>query len=408
MQEVTQSFTGTRIILGVTGGIAAYKSADLARRLIERGAEVRVVMTAGARQFVAPLTFQAVSGHPVHTDLLDPNAEAAMGHIELARWADQVLVAPATADFMARLSAGLADDLLTTLCLATQAPVILAPAMNQQMWANAATQDNRERLEQRGVRLLGPAIGDQACGEVGPGRMLEPLEIVSALEPRSEWSGVRLLITAGPTFEDLDPVRFLGNRSSGRMGFALAAQAAAWGAKVTLVAGPVRQPTPPGVERIDVRSALDMHDAVMARAEDSDVFIAAAAVADFRPAQAATEKIKKDGSERMSIDLEVNPDILAEVAARSPRPFTVGFAAETEKVVEYARRKLASKGVDMICANHVGGERGGFDCSDNALEVLFRGGQESIPMMSKLEVARDLLRLIGETREQQGRQTANG
>jgi phosphopantothenoylcysteine decarboxylase/phosphopantothenate--cysteine ligase len=409
MQRVSQAFTGKRIVLGVTGGIAAYKSADLVRRLLERDAEVRVVMTRGACGFVTPLTFQAVSGQPVHTNLLDTAAEAAMGHIELARWADLVLVAPATADFMARLSAGLADDLLTTLCLATSAEVVLAPAMNQQMWAHAATRANAQQLVQRGIRLLGPASGDQACGEIGPGRMLEPLQICDGLLPATDWQGLSVLITAGPTLEDLDPVRYLGNRSSGKMGFALAAQAAAAGAQVCLVAGPVQLDTPAGVERVDIRSASQMHQAVLAKAGKVDVFIAAAAVADFRPVEQAPEKLKKGQDQSMTLELKRNPDILAEVAALTTgRPLTVGFAAETSKLVEHARSKLVAKGIDLIAANQVGGAQGGFDSDDNALEVLSADSQDSIPMTSKAEAARRLLNIILDYRNREERRIANG
>jgi len=374
---------------------------------------VRVVMTAGARAFVAPLTFQAVSGEPVHGELLDADAEAGMGHIELARWADLVLVAPASADFMARLSAGLADDLLATLCLATAAPIALAPAMNHRMWSNPATRDNAELLVRRGVALFGPGIGDQACGESGPGRMLEPIELVDQVEGRfavaSAWRGRRVLVTAGPTYEDVDPVRFIGNRSSGRMGFAIAAEAAMRGAEVTLVAGPVHRSTPAGVERVDVRSARDMHAAVMERAGACDIFVAAAAVADFRPREAATEKLKKGEARELSLALERNPDILAAVCAlEKGRPLAVGFAAETDNVVEYARAKLEAKGADMICANVVGAEQGGFDATQNALEVLYPGGQVSIPMLEKHAVARRLLDLIEAHQAKEGELAAHG
>ena len=368
-----------RIVLGVTGGIAAYKSADLVRRLQDAGAEVRVVMTRGAQAFVTPLTFQAVSGNPVHTNLLDEHAEAGMGHIELARWADQVLVAPATADFMARLAHGLADDLLTTLCLATAAPLTLAPAMNRHMWSNPATVANRDILETRGVRLLGPGEGSQACGESGPGRILEPAELAEALigSAVQSLSGRRVLVTAGPTHEDLDPVRFIGNRSSGRMGFAVAAAAARAGAEVILVAGPVQLESPQGVERRDVRSAREMHAEVMAAASSMDVFIGVAAVADYRPADPAPEKIKK-GSGGMEVSLVANPDIIADVAALENSPFTVGFAAETEKLEEHALDKLSRKRLDMIAANRVGQEGTGFEVGEN--EILLLSGNEKKPL----------------------------
>lgn len=370
---------GERILLGVTGGIAAYKSPDLVRRLREAGADVRVVMTRGAQAFVTPLTFQAVSGHRVHTELLDEEAEAGMGHIELARWADRILVAPATADFMARLAHGLAPDLLSTLCLASTAPISLAPAMNQQMWSNAATRENTEILLARGIELLGPGTGDQACGDVGPGRMLEPAEIVEALTGGRApiLAGRRVLITAGPTFEDIDPVRFIGNRSSGKMGFALARAARAAGANVTLVAGPCALPAPAGVERMDVRSAAEMHDAVFERVGDADIFIGVAAVADYTPVRPATSKMKK-GLPKQRIELTATADIVADVAALEARPYTVGFAAETENVVDYARDKLLRKGLDMIAANRVGETGTGFAGDDNEILLLIRdpvGGQ---------------------------------
>lgn len=391
------SLAHKRILLGVTGGIAAYKAAELTRRLRQAGAELRVVMTRGACAFVTPLTFQALSGHPVRTELFDPAAEAAMGHIELARWADAVLVAPATADFMARLAQGRADDLLSTLCLATEAPVALAPAMNRLMWANPATQANARQLVERGLRLLGPAAGAQACGEEGPGRMLEPealVEAVAGLFASGALAGRRVLITAGPTREPLDPVRYLTNRSSGRMGFALAEAATEAGAQVSLVAGPVSLATPRGVERIDVETAAQMHAAVMERVQDCELFIATAAVADYRPAAPAAQKIKKS-AEDLDLSLTRNPDILAEVAARRPRPFVVGFAAETERLLEHARAKLEAKGLDMIAANWVGPGRG-FDAEDNALEVLWPGGQATLGPQPKPRLARALIALIAE------------
>lgn len=362
-----------RILLGVCGGIAAYKAAELVRRLRERGADVQVVMTANATRFVGEATFQALSGRPVRSTLWDAQAEAAMGHIELARWADAIVVAPASASTLARLAHGLADDLLSTLALASTAPQWLAPAMNQAMWAHPATQANIGTLRQRGARILGPGVGDQACGDVGAGRMLEPLEIVAALEQAalpgsSLLAGRHVLVSAGPTYEDLDPVRYLGNRSSGRMGFAIAARAAAMGARVTLVAGPVQLPTPPGVRRIDVRSAQQMRDAVLAEADAADVYIGAAAVADFRPRGVAEDKIKKT-QDGLTLALERTPDILAELGARPQRPLLVGFAAETRDVEAYARDKLARKNLDLIAANQVGEGRG-FEVADNAL-VLF-------------------------------------
>ncbi|BCU08059.1 bifunctional phosphopantothenoylcysteine decarboxylase/phosphopantothenate--cysteine ligase CoaBC [Allochromatium tepidum] len=388
---------GSRVLLGVGAGIAAYKSVDLVRRLKERGADVRVVMTEAAAAFVAPLTFQAVSGHRVRTTLLDPGAEAGMGHIELARWADCLLIAPATADVMARLAAGLANDLLTTVALACEAPLFIAPAMNQAMWRHPATQANLETLRARGVGVLGPAVGEQACGDQGPGRMLEPLEIAEALFPPPErpLTGVRVLLTAGPTREPLDPVRFLGNRSSGRMGFALAEALEALGARVTLVAGPTSLPAPRVAERVDVETALEMHEAVMARAADCDLFVATAAVADYRPIDPAENKIKKNADE-LTLRLVRNPDILAEVAALPDPPFTVGFAAETDRVEEYARDKLARKGLNMIAANQVGGAQGGFERAENALSVIWRDDRRELPMMDKTRLARELARLIAE------------
>lgn len=387
-----------RIVLGVSGGIAAYKAPDLVRRLRERGAEVQVVMTAGAQRFVTPTTFQAVAGREVRAELWDPAAEAAMGHIELARWADLILLAPATADLIARLASGRADDLLTTLVLATDAKVALAPAMNRLMWSHPATQANVAILRHRGVELLGPGRGEQACGETGDGRMLEPLEIVAGVEcllPAAVSSGLagkHVLITAGPTRERLDPVRYISNRSSGKMGFALADAARAAGAEVTLVAGPVNLPTPVGVRRIDVESAAQMHDAVDAVVGTADVFIGTAAVADYRPAVVAERKIKKSG-ERVEIVLERTPDILASVAARKQRPYVVGFAAETHDVETYARGKLESKNLDLIAANEVGDDKV-FDRDDNSLVVLWREGRAPIGPSSKQVVAKELIELI--------------
>ena len=383
---------GKRILLGVTGGIAAYKSADLVRRLRDAGAEVRVVMTRGALAFVTPLTFQAVSGNPVHTTLLDEDAEAGMGHIELARWADQILVAPATADFIARLAHGLADDLLSTLCLASSASLVLAPAMNQQMWLHAATQSNCAILQERGARLLGPASGSQACGETGPGRMVEPVHLVEALMdfPSGELAGRHVVVTAGPTYEDIDPVRFIGNRSSGRMGFAVAQAAAEAGAKVSLVAGPTRLNTPPGVERTDVRAALEMRDAAVQLASGADVFISVAAVADYTPVSPATQKIKK-GLPKQKLELISTPDIVAEVAAIANGPLTVGFAAETEKLREHALEKLSRKRLDMIAANRVGQDGTGFESEENEILLLSMEGEKPLGKGSKTQLARLLI-----------------
>lgn len=387
------SLAGRKVLLGVTGGIAAYKSADLVRRIREQGAEVRVVMTEGAQAFITPLTFQAVSGHEVRTELFDRGAEAAMGHIELARWADVICVAPASADFIARLRAGMANDLLTTLCLATDAKLVIAPAMNRLMWANPATRENCVALEQRGVVMLGPASGSQACGETGEGRMLQPLEIVddlSRLLGEGPLAGKQVLITAGPTLEPIDPVRYISNNSSGKMGYAVAAAAARLGAVVTLVSGPVTLDAPPHVQRVWASSAEEMLNAVMARAAEADIFIATAAVADYRPAQQANSKIKKQ-NDSLNIALERTEDILATVAATYKDVFTVGFAAETDKLLEYARGKLARKRLDMVAANWVNQPGTGFDADQNALTVVSEHGEEELPVMSKAELATELM-----------------
>ena len=434
-----------RVLLGISGGIAAYKSADLVRRLIERGAEVRVVMTPAARAFITPLTLQALSGHPVRVDLLSPEAEAGMDHIALARWADQVLIAPATADLIARLACGLADDLLTTLVLATEAPVAIAPAMNHQMWAHPATQENVERLAARGVRMIGPAVGEQACGEQGAGRMKEPVAIAEAIlgahraihdagqggteaEARAgaqatgvetqaarlaakrarqrqdavssrdghPLAGRRVLMTVGSTREAIDPVRFIGNRSSGKMGYALAEALRACGAQVMLIAGPTSVPAPAGMMRVEVESALQMRAAVMAQVQTCDLFIATAAVADYRPEAPVEGKIKKTDA-AMTLTLVRNPDILAEVAALPKPPFTVGFAAETDDLEGHARDKLEAKQLSMIAANRVGDGPGGFESDKNALICLWSdGGRRELPMMSKPALATALADLIAE------------
>jgi phosphopantothenoylcysteine decarboxylase/phosphopantothenate--cysteine ligase len=388
----------TRVLLGVTGGIAAYKSAEIVRRLKERGAEVQVVMTAGARHFVTPLTFQALSGRPVRTDLWDEAAEAAMGHIELARWPDRILIAPASADFLARLAHGLADDLLTTLCLATDVPISVAPAMNRLMWANAATQANVATLRERGVALLGPGEGDQACGETGPGRMLEPEDLADAVLAPSTTQGSlhgrKVVVTAGPTRERIDPVRFITNRSSGKMGYAVAEAARDAGAEVVIVSGPVNVPTPRGVTRVNVETAEQMMSAVNEHLAGTDIFIAAAAVSDYRAAQVSPEKIKKT-SDSMVIALTRTPDILATVAAGTSRPFVVGFAAETQNVERNALAKLEGKKLDMIAANQVG-EGLAFDCDDNALTVYWPDGKRELPRAPKCRLAADLIAVIAE------------
>ncbi|MBW0296597.1 bifunctional 4'-phosphopantothenoylcysteine decarboxylase/phosphopantothenoylcysteine synthetase [Shewanella xiamenensis] len=393
------------VLLGIGGGIAAYKSADLVRRLKERGFDVRVVMSQSAMEFITPLTLQALSGHPVSSSLLDPAAEAAMGHIELARWADLVIIAPATANLLARINAGMADELITTSCLATEAPIALCPAMNQQMYRNLATQANLASLQSRGYTLWGPASGSQACGEVGPGRMLEPLEIaelasrffatkdVYAEQESQPLAGQSVLITAGPTREAIDPVRYISNHSSGKMGFALAKAAADMGADVTLVAGPVNLATPEGVRRINVESAQNMLDAVMENVDNKDIFIGCAAVADYRVSDIATSKIKKS-AEEMQLALVRNPDILATVASLANRPFMVGFAAETHDVETYARDKLKRKNLNMIAANDVSVAGLGFNADANALRVFWPQGSQDLPATDKLTLARQLLSLI--------------
>jgi len=392
--------TGKKIILGVAGGIAAYKTPELVRRLRDRGATVQVVMTRSAAEFVTETTLQAVSGLPVRSNLWDQDAEAAMGHIELARWADLVLIAPATAEIMARLASGAAPDLLTTLCLATQAPLAIAPAMNHVMWTNPAVQANRQLLEDRGVRIIGPDSGDQACGESGEGRMSEPDMIAAAVAgpaiasgtERPLLAGRRILITAGPTREAIDPVRYISNRSSGKMGFALARAAAAAGADVVLVSGPVNLATPDKVECIHVVSAKDMFAATYQHIDNVDIFIAAAAVADYSAAHMQEHKIKKVDAE-ISIDFARTPDILASVAGLENGPFTVGFAAETEKLRAHATAKLEKKHLDMIIANRVGEHRG-FDSDDNAVDVYWATGEQSFAMMPKTDLAVALLKLI--------------
>jgi phosphopantothenoylcysteine decarboxylase/phosphopantothenate--cysteine ligase len=389
---------GKRVLLGVTGGIAAYKSAVLVRELLGAGAEVRVVMTRAAQEFITPLTLQALSRNPVHLSLLDRDQEAALGHIELARWADLVLVAPASADFLARLAHGLADDLLATVCLATGAVVAVAPAMNHQMWLNPATADNLALLHRRGILVWGPGSGDQACGETGLGRMLEPGELLSEvarLWAEAPLRGLKALVTAGPTREPIDPVRFLSNRSSGKMGYAVAEALRDLGAEVCLISGPVTLPCPQRMERVLVDTALEMQQAVLSRIIGCALFVAVAAVADYRPLQVHCRKIKKQ-QQQLSVALVRTPDILAEVAALPDGPFTVGFAAETDQLDAYARSKLEDKGLDMIAANHVGRDRGGFEADDNALSVFWRGGGRELPMAPKPLLARRLAALIAE------------
>jgi phosphopantothenoylcysteine decarboxylase/phosphopantothenate--cysteine ligase len=396
------------ILLGVTGSIAAYKAGELVRRLREAGAEVQVVMTRGATEFVTPLTFQALSGHPVHQDLLDTAAEAAMGHIELARWADAILVAPASADFLARLAQGRADDLLSALCLASEVPLALAPAMNHAMWDNPATQQNVRTLLGRGVVMLGPETGDQACGESGVGRLQETAALLAGFAELFQsglLTGRRVLVTAGPTREAIDPVRYLSNHSSGKMGFAVARAAAEAGARVILVSGPVDLPTPAHVQRIDVVSAAEMFEAVLANIAGIDILVAAAAVADYRPVTAASSKLKKQ-ARSLSLELEPTPDILAELKARYPGLYCVGFAAETDELEVHARAKLKGKAVDMIAANWVGpaavATAGTFGSDENALRLFWPGGEAELPLAGKTRLGRELIMHIAQQFEARG------
>ncbi len=394
-----------RILIGISGGIAAYKTAELTRALIKKGAEVRVCMTKAATEFITPLTLQALTGNPVHSDLLDTEAEAAMGHIELARWADLIMIAPASADLIARLAHGHANDLLSTICLATDTPIHIAPAMNRLMWSNKATQDNCKTLAQRGFTLHGPAEGEQACGETGAGRMLEPLELAENVvakfsqEKTSQvLTGKTVLITAGPTREAIDPVRYITNRSSGKMGYAIASAAQRLGAEVQLVSGPVALEAPNGVTRTLVESALQMHDKTLNLAKNADIFIATAAVADYSPAQFAQQKIKKKKDktkESLTLELQTNKDILSDVSHTFPNLFTVGFAAETENLIENAQSKLKRKKLDMIVANQVG-ENKAFDKDTNQIEIIWADGQQSLPEQTKTEIAKELMEVITE------------
>jgi len=385
---------GKHIVLGITGGIAAYKTPALVRQLTSQGADVQVVMTHGAAQFVTATTLQAVSGKPVRSDLWDSAAEAAMGHIELARWADCIVVAPATAHTLARLAHGMADDLLTAMSLAATCPIVVAPAMNHMMWKHPATQRNVERLRGDGVRIVGPGDGPQACGEFGPGRMLEPETLcgeLSRLFGPSPLAGKRVLITAGPTREPIDPVRYISNHSSGKQGFAVAEAARDAGAEVILISGPVALPTPVGTTRIDVTTAQQMHDAVTQRLDTCDIFIGVAAVADFRPTQSSAHKIKKKSAAGLSLELVQNPDIIATVARSNTRPIVVGFAAETEDTVANARTKLVRKGLDMIVVNDVSDQRIGFNSNDNAVTVITADGEDRIDIGTKSEIARAII-----------------
>ncbi len=398
--------TNKQILIGISGGIAAYKTAELARQLIKNGADVRVCMTKAACEFITPLTLQALTGNPVHTDLLDVEAEAGMGHIELARWADLIMIAPASADIMARLTHGHANDLLSTVCLATDAPIHLAPAMNRLMWSNPATQHNAQLLQQRDITLHGPAEGEQACGETGAGRMLEPLELADALlaleqslhASNNSLKGKTVLLTAGPTREAIDPVRYITNRSSGKMGYAIAAAAQQMGANVILVSGPVALEAPTGVERHLVESAKDMHAKTLSLADKADIFIATAAVADYSPANISDQKIKKSEDD-LSLKLAYNPDILFDVSHKYPDLFSVGFAAETENLIEYAQAKMQRKKLDMIVANPVGNNKG-FDKDTNQVEILYKDGEKekqiSIPETNKSELAFKIMRVVSE------------
>jgi len=387
-----------KILLGISGGIAAYKSAELCRLLVKQGAEVRVVMTDAAQQFIQPLTFQALTGNAVSTQLFEADAAHAMDHIDLARWCDLLLIAPATADILAKLADGYADNLLLTVALANERPLAVAPAMNQQMFQHDATQQNLQTLRTRDVSIWGPDEGAQACGETGPGRMLEPahlVELAQAFFAPGKLAGVRLMITAGPTREAIDPVRYLSNRSSGKMGYALAEAAVAEGADVTLVSGPVCLTPPAGVTMLYAESASDLQQQVMAHIEGQQLFIASAAVADYRPAQAAAQKIKKT-DDRLTLELVKNPDILASVAALEKRPFCVGFAAETRQLAHYARQKLEQKGLDMIAANRVDGAQAGFEVDDNALTLYWPGGSKVLPLQTKKSIAAALIDIIAD------------
>ena len=394
------SLNNKQVLLGVTGGIAAYKSADLVRRLQDAGATVRVVMTTAAQAFITPLTMQALSGQEVHTDLLDTKAEAAMGHIELARWADLILVAPATADFIAKLAGGEASDLLSTLCLASTSPIAIAPAMNQAMWAKPSVEENLTLLKRRTVAVIGPGTGSQACGDIGLGRMLEVNEIIAAAQQMFEsgcMSGKKVVITAGPTREAIDPVRYLTNHSSGKMGYALAEAAVNAGADVTLISGPVNLPTPKGLTLIATESAQQMLDTAILNARGADIFIGAAAVADYRPTTVAKDKIKKTSAQNMRLDMEKTKDIVATIAASDKPPMTIGFAAETCDLLQHAREKLQRKKLDMIIANDVSDSRIGFNSPENAVTVLTADGSSvEFAQQSKTQLAVKLIKLVAE------------
>ena len=387
--------TQRHILVAISGGIAAYKGAELVRLLKKQGAVVRVILSRGATEFITPLTMQALSGEPTHTELLDEAAEAGMGHIELARWADLMIIAPATADVIARLAQGRADDLLTTVALATPAPVAVAPAMNQQMWSHAATQENIQMLAARDIQIVGPDAGEQACGDVGPGRLLEPEAIVIALNQRFDnrlLEGRRVVITAGPTVEAIDPVRYLSNHSSGKMGYALASACADAGAQVELISGPVHLSPPDRVTVYPVTSAEEMCERALALADGADLFIGAAAVADYRPESISTQKIKKQNGEAPVITLVENPDIIATVSRLANRPSLVaGFAAETQSVIEHAREKRLRKGLDMIIANDVSDPDTTFGSEQNAVHLITEAEEQSLPLASKRVIAEQIV-----------------
>ena len=390
------SLSQKRIILGITGGIAAYKSAEITRRLQDEGAEVRVVMSESAQEFIRPLTLQALSGNPVHTDLLDPEAEAAMGHIELARWADIVLIAPATANFVATLNQGSANDLMSSICLATTAPVMIAPAMNQAMWSNSASQQNIESLKQREVIILEPDNGIQACGDVGPGRLPQPETIVrqvASVFKTGEMTGKKVVITAGPTREAIDPVRYISNHSSGKMGYAIADAMIDAGADVTLISGPVSLKQPDRCTLVSVTSAHEMLEDVTEAAKGTDIFISAAAVADYYIPKSSDQKIKKK-SDKMTLNLAKTPDIVSIVKENNPKLFVLGFAAETQNVEQYAREKLASKNLDAIIANDVSREDIGFNSDDNEALWVEQESTHHFSKCNKAQLARDLVALL--------------
>lgn len=414
MRTAIMSLANKHILLGITGGIAAYKCPELVRQLKKTGAQVQVVVTDSAKEFVATMSLQAVSGNRVSDNLFDSEAELAMGHIALAKWADLVLIAPATANTIAKLAVGIADDLLTTLCLATPAPIAIAPAMNQQMYQTTITQQNIQALTARGVMVWGPDQGFQACGDIGPGRMLEPQQLVENinqfLAPSSTLlAGIKIAITAGPTQEALDPVRYITNHSSGKMGFAIAQAAAQMGAEVVLISGPVNLPTPCQVERIDVTTAQQMYEVAMVQAQQVDIFIGCAAVADYRAAQIAPEKIKKSSdNDELILTLVKNPDIIATIAALTKRrPYVVGFAAETNNVEAFALNKLQTKKLDLMCANDVSKQDRGFNADNNAITLYWSNGKYALPLSTKTQLAKQLMIEISQHYNEKNDETKN-